>query len=158
MSEIDPGKFVAARENAEAFYKTIGEVKCPYFQEKVAFNAKGLEHIKFQALRKARSQKDQYIRLRLLSLAPKIIQASNTLQGLSARKVFEREKSHGRWQSTMRSGTYYEFVAVINGYRVRVVVKQVGNGPKYFWSIIPFWKMDKITGQRLLHNGKPEVD
>ena len=158
MNAIDPKKFETARETAETFYKTLGEVKCPYFQEKVAFNTKGLEHIKFQALRKARAQKDQYIRFRLLSLAPKIIQASNTLQGLSTRNVFEREKSHGRWQSTMRSVTYYEFVAVINGYRVRVVVKQVENGPKYFWSIIPFWKMDKITGQRLLHSGKPEVD
>ena len=147
MSEIDPKKFDTARENAETFYKTIGEVKCPYFQEKIVFNTKGLEHIKFQTLRKARSRKDQYIRFRLVSLAPKIIQTSHTLQGLSIRNVFEREKSHGHWQSTMRSATYYEFVAVVNGYRVRVIVKQVENGPKYFWSIIPFWKMDKITAK-----------
>jgi len=59
----------------------------------------------------------------------------------------------------MRSVTYYEFVAVINDYRVRVIMKEVeGGSGKYFWSIIPFWKMDKITGRRLLHSGKPETD
>ncbi len=58
----------------------------------------------------------------------------------------------------MRMATYYEFVSVMNGYRVRVIVKQVEDGPKYFWSIIPFWKMDKNTGERLMYSGRPETD
>ena len=74
------------------------------------------------------------------------------------RKGFEREKTHNRWEIVMRTATYFEFVAVVRDVRVRIIVKQVENGPKYFWSIIPFWKMDKITGKRLLHNGKPSED
>ena len=59
----------------------------------------------------------------------------------------------------MKSAAYYEFVAVINGYRVRVILKEVEGGDgKYFWSIIPFWKMDKITGKRIMCSGKPELD
>ncbi len=54
--------------------------------------------------------------------------------------------------------THYEFVAVIKKARVRVVVKQVGVGPKYFWSIIPFWRQNEVTGRRMLHNGRPETD
>lgn len=158
MNGIDQKKFDLVRSEAEEFYKSIGEIKCPYFQEKIAFNAKGWEHICFQRLRQARPHQDQYIRFRLIGLAPKIIQASHTLQGISARKSFERERTHGRWEAVMRSSRYYEFVAVINEYRVRVIVKEVENGPKYFWSIIPFWKMDKITGRRLMHSGKPEID
>ncbi|HVM77244.1 MAG TPA: hypothetical protein VMU07_03780 [Candidatus Paceibacterota bacterium] len=158
MNDVDEVKFEKARDEAESFYKTIGEVWCPYLQEKVIFNAKGIEHIKFKAIRQARSHRDQYIRFRLISLAPKIIQSSHTLQGISMRKGFEREKTHNRWEIVMRTATYFEFVAVVRDVRVRIIVKQVENGPKYFWSIIPFWKMDKITGKRLLHNGKPSED
>jgi hypothetical protein len=136
----------------------VKEVHCPYFKEKVAFNAKGLEHLKFKGNRQARSHQDQYIRFRLISLAPKILESSHTLQGMSERRVFEKEKTHGHWQSTMRPVTYYEFVAVVKDIRVRVIVKQVEDGPKYFWSIIPFWKSDKLNGNRVIHSGKPETD
>lgn len=159
MDNIDQKKFERVRDEAEEIYKATGEISCPYFsKEKIIFNAKGWEHIRFQGLRQARPHQDQYTRLRLIGLAPKIIQASHTLQGISRRRSLEREKTHGRWEGMMRMATYYEFVAVIKEYRVRVIVKQVEEGPKYFWSIIPFWKMDKISGQRLMFSGKPETD
>lgn len=159
MENIDPIKFEKARTEAEEAYKKIGDVYCPYFKEKIAFNAKGIDHIKFSRLRHARPHQDQYIRFRLISLAQSIIRDSHTLQGISKRNNFERINTNSRWKTVMRLVTYYEFVAVINGYRVRVVIKEVdGGGGKYFWSIIPFWKMDKITGTRLLHSGKPEID
>lgn len=158
MNEIDPVKFEHAKQDAEAFYKTIGKVLCPYFKEEVAFNAKGIEHIKFTRIRQARPHRDQYIRFRLLRLASDILSFSHTLQGISMRKSFEREKTHSRWEYVMRSAIYYEFVAVIKDVRVRVILKQVEDGPKYFWSIIPFWKMNKITGARIMHSGRPDVD
>ncbi len=158
MHELDQAKFDKAKEDAETYYKTINEVHCPFFNEKIVFNSKGLEHIKFKNIRQARPHWDQYVRLKLISLAPKIINASHTIQGISTHNSFEREKTHGRWDTIMRSATYYEFVAVIKDTRVRIVIKQVGGGIKYFWSIIPFWKMDKISGRRLIHNGKPESD
>ena len=157
--EVESGKFEKVKAEAEDFYKKIGNVKCPYFKEEIAFNAKGLEHLKFTRVRQARARIDQYIRFRLISLVPKIVENSHTLQGISARKSFERIKTNSRWETVMRTSTYYEFVAFINSYRVRVVVKEVeGGGGKYFWSIIPFWKMDKITGQRVMYSGKPETD
>lgn len=119
MNGIDLVKFEKARDDAESFYKGIGEIHCPYFKEKIIFNAKGIEHLKFKDIRQARPHGDQYIRFRLISLAPKIIQESHTLQGISMRKAFEREKTHGRWDTIMRTATYYEFVAVVNNYRVR---------------------------------------
>lgn len=159
MNDIEPEKFRKVRTEAEEFYKTIGSALCPYFKERIAFNAKGIDHIKFSRLRHARPNRDQYIRFRLISLAPRIIQNSHTLQGISQRKSFERIKTNSRWETVMRLATYYEFVAVINNYRVRVIIKEVERGDgKYFWSIIPFWKMDKVTGKRLLHSGKPESD
>jgi len=156
--EINPEKFKKAKEEAEKYYKNIGEVHCPYFSEKVHFNAMGLEHLKFKGTRKARTQEDQYIRLRLISLAPKILKDSHTLQGISETKHFERQKINNRWDKVLKEVTHYEFVAVIKRVRVRVIVKQVSSGQKFFWSIIPFWKMNKITNKRVLHDGRPEID
>lgn len=158
MSVIDQHKFEDAKKQAEIFYKSIGEVHCPYLKERVVFNSKGLEHLKFKGTRQARSHEDQYIRFRLISLAPKVLKESHTAQGMSTRKAFEKEKTQGNWQNIARNITYYEFVAVIKDVRVRVIVKQVEDGPKYFWSIIPFWKSNKVSGVRIIHSGKPEED
>lgn len=54
--------------------------------------------------------------------------------------------------------TYYEFIAVIKRNRVKIIVKQIENGKKIFWSIIPFWGMNKDTATRMLHEGNPEED
>lgn len=158
MNEIDLIKFEQTRTDAENFYRKIEEVWCPHFQEKIIFNAKGLKHLKFQAERKARLRHDQYIRFRLLSLAPKIINKSHALQGISRRNNLEYMNINSRWEKIMRHVTYYEFVAIVDEVRVRVIIKQIEDGQKYFWSIIPFWKMNKITGSRILYAGKPETD
>lgn len=158
MNDLDKEKFVKAKEYAERFYQTIGDVHCPYFQEKISFNAKGMEHLKFKGRNRARSQLDQYMRLRLISLAPDILKKSHTLQGILESKSFEQERTHGQWQYALRDVVYFEFVAVVNRARVRIIVKQVEGGPKYFWSIIPFWRTSSAIGQRKLHNGNPEED
>ena len=65
---------------------------------------------------------------------------------------------HGRTETVMKPVKYYEFIAVVKRNRVRVIVKQIDNGHKFFWSIIPFWGMNKKTMSRLLHDGLPEED
>ena len=140
------------------FYDSICAVYCPYFKEEVVFNAKGFEHIRFKRRNKAREEKDQYMRFRLIELAPRILAASHTLQGVLERKDFELERSHNRWDTILRNVSYYEFVAVLKEVRVRIVVKQVEGGPKYFWSIIPFWRINPETGRRLLHSGIPNEE
>lgn len=154
-----PADFEEIKKKAEALYASIGEINCPYLKRTVIFNAKGLEHLKFQKKNHARPRKDQYIRLKLLKLASPVIQESKTLQGINERKVFEVNRSNHRNEKILVGVTYFEFVAVIERrVRVRVIVKQVGEAPPYFWSIIPFWKRQKLTGQRKMHYGDPESD
>jgi len=50
--------FKEVKAKAESFYETIGEVHCPYLKEKIAFNAKGLRHLKFKSDRQARSREE----------------------------------------------------------------------------------------------------
>lgn len=156
--EIDDKKFERVKNDAEDFYKHVGEINCPYFNETIAFNAKGLEHLKFLRKNHARPREDQYTRLRLIHLAPQVIKLSRTIQGISHTKNLETWRSNKKTEMVMKPVGYYEFVAILNDVRVRVVVKQVDNGPKYFWSIIPFWKVNKNNNQRRMFDGNPEVD
>ncbi|MBI2068639.1 MAG: hypothetical protein HYT67_00825 [Candidatus Yanofskybacteria bacterium] len=156
--EIEDKKFEATKIKAEDFYKQIDKIKCPYFNEDVSFNSKGIEHIKFLRKNHARPRNDQYIRLRLINLAPEIIKLSRTIQGISHTRNLETWRSNNKTEIVMKPVVYYEFVAILNDIRVRVIVKQVDGGPKYFWSIIPFWKVNKSNNQRRMFNGNPEID
>lgn len=158
MNQIEPEKFNKVKQRAEDFYKTISTVQCPYFRGAVNFNAKGLDHIKFKAWNRARLIEDQYMRLSLIHLAPEIIKHSSTLQGEWETKDFVRVKTNSRWETVMKCISFYEFIAVIDNTRAKVIVKKVEGGEKFFWSIIPFWGVDKNTKQRILHSGKPEFD
>lgn len=54
-------------------------------------------------------------------------------------------------------------MAIINGHRVKVIVKEIEGGKKFFWSLIPFWKTRKIEKmgnkyKKILHEGDLEVE
>jgi hypothetical protein len=150
--------FEGIKAKGEEFYKSIKEVYCPYFQEKVIFNAKGLEHLKFSKKNHARVSGDQYIRFKLLHLAPKVISLSKTIQGVSHRKGFEWMRTNARNEFILKNVSYYEFIAILENVRVRIVIKKVEDSQKYFWSIIPHWKVDKENHKRKMFNGNPEND
>ena len=60
MLEFTDKNFIKMKTESEGRYKSFGEVFCPYFQEKIIFNAKGLEHLKFKAKNHARSRDDRF--------------------------------------------------------------------------------------------------
>ena len=154
----DEKDFEKVGAEADAFYATIGEVRCPYFGEKIAFNASGLKHLKFKSDMVARSRSEQYARLKLLTLAPQVLSLSRTVQGIWETKHFERIRVHSRTDTILKLVSYYEFIAVLENVRVKVVVKQVDGGQKFFLSIIPYWKIDSVNSRRILHSGEPEHD
>ena len=154
----DEKDFDEVASRAEEFYSTINEVRCPYFSEKIAFNAMGLKHLRFKSDRVARSRLEQYARLKLVSLAPQVLSLSKTLQGTKDTKHFERIRVHSRTDTILKSVSYYEFIAVLENVRIKVIVKQIDSGQKFFWSVIPYWKIDSVNSRRILHSGNPEHD
>lgn len=160
---FDTEKFNELKKNAEELYNKVGSIHCPYFNEKVHFNSKGLDHLLFKQWNKSRPINDQMARLRHLYLAPEIVKLSKTLQGIYRAEKFERIKINKKWQKKLKVTTYYEFIAVMPtnagaNIRVKVIVKQIDGGEKFFLSIIPSWGLDKKTGDRILHTGNPEHD
>jgi len=158
MIEFTTQQFKEVKERGEELYKSLGEVSCPYLKEKISFGAQGLEHLKFKRREKARLEKDQYMRFKLLHLAPEILKSSHTLQGILETKKLERIRTNSRTDIVLKPVTYYEFIAVLKRNRVRIIVKQIENGQKFFWSIVPFWGMNVETMRRILHDGIPEED
>ena len=68
-----------------------------------------------------------------------------------------RNKENKRWLHIMKSVEYFEFVAVMQEVRVRIIIKKENDGYPFFWSIIPFWRMSNRQA-RLLYSGNPNED
>jgi len=92
MLKFTNEEFKKVKEKGESLYKSLHEVYCPYFKEKISFGAGGFEHLKFKRREKARSEQDQYMRFKLLHLVPEILRASHALQG-----ILETRKTDRRW-------------------------------------------------------------
>ncbi len=142
-------KFEEVKSQAEDFYKKIGAIFCPYLKKSVSFSAKGLDHIKMKEWNRTRLVADQYMRLKLLRLAPLVLQSSHTLQEIKEEKNFERQKINSRWDKRLVSVKYYGFVAIINEARIKIIVKEIEGAQPHFWSIVPFWKQSRnpISGE-----------
>ena len=154
-----PKDFEEVKQKCLEFYGGLKEIRCPYLETGVVFNAKGKEHLLFNGKNKARPRHDQYMRLKLLKYAPQVIKDSRTLQGYSHRKVFEMTRSNHRNEYVLVDAIFYEFIAILEKrIRVRVIVKKVGTAPAYFWSVIPFWKRDQEHQRNNMYYGNPEED
>ena len=150
-------EFQQVLHRAKEWYPSIVQVGCPYFRANVHFNSEGLEHLRRKAWNRGRSRNDQFMRLKHLRLAPIILQLSSTVQGIFHGHQRIRRHRHGRWEEVFLPATFYEFVAVIENRRFKVIVKQPQGGEFVFWSLIPFWKQNQ-QGSRILHDGNPVED
>ncbi len=160
--EFTEEKFNEIKHDAEDFYNEIGKVHCPYLGEEVHFNAKGLDHLIFKSFNRTRLIADQFSRLRHIKLAPEIIRNSKTLQGYLKVQKIERMRRNEKWEKVMRVVIYHEFISIMESHgskvRVKVIVKQVDGAEKHFLSIIPYWGVNKSTGEKIMHSGNPEMD
>lgn len=150
-------EFETILENAEAYYATLGSVRCPYFRANVRFDASGFEHLRRKSWNRGRSRRDQFMRLKYLWMSPTILTLSSTVQGICHTHERIRRHRHGRWEESFSPVTFYEFVAVHESRRFKVIVKQSAGEGLMFWSLIPFWRQSE-WGDRLMHDGDPAVD
>ena len=155
--EFTDEEYRCVRQQAEAQYATLGQIRCPYLQDSVHFNTEGFRHLLFKSWNRGRDRHDQFMRLKFLARAPEILRLSRTVQGIQETNEWERRHRHGRWEKLLIGVTYYQFVAVLNERRFKVIVKQLPGGQRIFWSLIPFWRQTD-QGRRLLHDGNPAED
>ena len=149
-------QFKKAEARATEYYREIKEIHCPYFGGKISFNRKGLDHIKFKRWNHARPRKDQYVRFKLFQYVPEVIRRSHTLQGVKKTETFERVKVNSRWEQKMLPVEYHEFIAVLKGSRLRIIIRRLNAGERHFWSLVPYWGQSEYGKE--MFEGNPETD
>lgn len=143
MININNDKFLKVKEEAKTYYQKIGRVYCPYLKGFVSFNYKGFNHLLSKSWNCGRSIVDQYTRLKLIPVAKEIISLSHTLQEFDSRTLNSRREVKSRWARRKEIVDYYVFIAVIKDKtaRLKIVVKKIGNGEAFFYSLYPAWKV-----------------
>lgn len=122
------------KEQAKLFFITHREVYCPAFpNEVVKFNGKGLNHLFYKSARRKRSLKEIVIRTKMLPRAFELLEKSIVPQ--------EEDQYVGKNDKVFR---FWGFHGVIGNKLIKVIVRQVGNGDKHFWSAIPWWRKTRF--------------
>ena len=121
------------KDKIKKIFDATKEVRCPAFpDEKIVFNAKGINHLIYKGDRSRREQSRIQTNIRLLPSAIKVLKAM----------AYPQEET-----SYLRVGVNYKFwtfEAVVDNRRIKVIIRQVGNGKKHFWSVIPAWRKDRF--------------
>lgn len=109
------------------------EIICPAFPgEIIIFNAKGINHLLYKGNRSKRDVSRIQTNIRLLPRAIKVLRLM----------PFYQEESYYEKDKVVHK--YWAFEAVVEERRVKVIIRQIGNGHKHFWSVIPAWRKDRF--------------
>lgn len=118
------------------------------------FTAEGFNHIIYKGKRRERSKNDQITKFKLLPKTQTVVSISTTYQEYDESFTTIRRKRFKRTIEETATVKYWGFVAIIQNFRVKVIVRQIGNGQKQFWSVIPAWRTDYYRDIKLISMAK----
>lgn len=110
------------KREAKQFYSSLKKVWSPALNEDVTFNSSGFRHLVWQK-KTPRRQKEQIKRFGLLPHVAEVINSPD--------KSFE----YRRISKQTGDVQFWGFAKQIEVMQIKVVVRQVGNGNKHFFSI-----------------------
>ncbi len=145
------------KDATNSYYNKIGFITNPALNnQKIHFGNEGFRHLMYKGNKK-KSERDkgvQIMKFNLLHKAVDILKISTTYQeydeGLS--EIIKKKRKKKIKESVVVR--YWGFVAIMNNFRVKVVVRQIGNGGKHFWSVIPAWSKSHYREIKLLSKSK----
>jgi hypothetical protein len=146
MEDINLEELNKLREETETIFKKIGKVFCPMLKDDVQFTSDGFHHLRYDGSRSERSKREQQIKLRFFKTAFRIIKATTTLQEYIKFPIKYGKPGKDGFSKT-KIAEYYSFIALTETkkYRVRTIVRRVGDGPFHFWSVMPYWGETKFS-------------
>lgn len=160
--EISHEILLKLKIEVKRYYDLLKEVYCPFFNESVKFTSEGFHHIFYKNIFKSRERdkNSQFIRLKLFRLAPILLRKSATVQEYFCENRFVAVKFNKRKEKILKKVRYWGFIGIINDRKIKVIVKQIGEGEKQFWSIIPNWTTRKSheDNKIIIHAGDLEND
>jgi len=120
-----------SRRGIKIIFNKTKKVSCPAFAgETVHLNSKGLSHIFYKGSDKkfTRSHKEARVRVLLIPQAIEVLKKAT---------YFQEERSYTVNNKKTR---FWAFEVVTDNHRIKVIVRQIGQGQKHFWSVIPAWR------------------
>lgn len=155
----DTSNYEKIKENARNFYKKLGRIRCPAFNnEYVYFTSEGFNHLVYKNERRERNKNDQITKFKLLPKVKQIIEISTTFQEYDEGLIEVKRKKYKKRIDETMIVKYWGFVAIIKGFRIKVIVRQIGNGQKHFWSVIPGWSTYHYKDIKLISKSKGRLD
>ena len=127
------------KQEAAALYKTFISVDCPALGQEIRFTSEGFNHLIYGAPKKMRDKKAQILRFDMLEKEKFILETSTTFQEYDEEIVCKKVNRRGLWVSMNVVSRCWGFVAIVQKFRVKVVVIQEGNGAIEFLSVAPAW-------------------
>lgn len=129
------------KQKAKLIFAENKEIFCPAFpKEKIALNAKGINHLFYKNPRNIRKLREIETRIELVPRAIKLLKIMPTHQEESS-CLFKGKRIY-----------FWSFEGIIDERRIKVIIKRVGQGKKHFWSVIPNWRRDRF-GKKLNSKG-----
>jgi hypothetical protein len=148
------GRYAEVRTETQRMYASIGSIACPALgNERIAFTAHGFNHLVYSG-KKERDKRVQIMKFELLEKAKNVLEISTTFQEYEEQYQYMRVNRKGRYVQENILVRCWGFVAIVKKFRVKVVVRQIGNGKKEFYSVIPAWVTKEYRGIKVIENSK----
>ncbi len=159
--------YIEIKRKAAELYASFGSVQCPALGDQlVRFTSEGFNHLVYKAPKKPRDERVQILRFDMLEKAKFILETSTTYQEYDEDIVNKRVNRRGKWVDRNVVIRCWGFVAIVRKFRVKVVVRQEGNGNMEFQSVVPAWftkqyrdikLIQTSTGKGLMEENDEEV-
>ena len=154
------------KREASSLYRSFVSVHCPALDQTIKFTSEGFNHLIYGSPKKMREKSVQILRFDMLPKAKFILETSTTYQEYDEEIVYKKVNRRGAWIQMNVLVRCWGFVAIVRKFRVKVVVKQEGNGAIEFLSVAPAWftkqyrdikMIETSTGKGLKNSDDEEV-
>lgn len=155
----DELEYSHVREKTLNFYNQKEHVRCPALDNEIVhFTSEGFNHLVYKGDRSERDKSVQILKFNLFSKAIEIIAISTTHQEYDEGMKNIKKKKHKRIIFESATVKYWGLVAIIRSTRVKVIIRQVGNGQKHFWSVIPAWRKCHYRDTKFITNACGDLE
>ncbi|KKQ71911.1 MAG: hypothetical protein US92_C0002G0001 [Candidatus Peregrinibacteria bacterium GW2011_GWA2_38_36] len=160
MINHDQQEYEQTKQLAINFFTNNKEIKSLCFGN-IRLNNHGLFHLIFKNKNCKRDLKNQIKRFQLLQYIKPVLENMKYYQEYLEKIENIKVKNHGLIDFRHKIVKYWAFIAIINNrIRIKIILKKIGNGEIFFWSIIPYWKTKHYKDIKFisLHKGNLNED
>jgi hypothetical protein len=158
ISEEKLIRYEEIRDTADKLYKSFRPIKCPALKDKeIHFTSGGFNHLIYRIPKQERDKRVQILRFELIEKAYALLSEITFMQEFEQyydeKKIWMNKKP----RITNVLFTDIGFVGIVKGFRIKVVVRKIGEGKFEFLSVIPAWTTRYYRDIKVIRNSKGNV-